>query len=142
MTSPAITAFTDQITAASREAGTALRTLAHALPGAEVAHHPGDPWLRQQLHDLEERFGALAVRSCVHAAAGPCVLYAVAWRPQHVTCLPCAPLLAPDPVEDTTCDRCRRRVDHLHAGLVHAGPVLFGYGLCTPCHNLTDRPRR
>jgi hypothetical protein len=59
----------------------------------------------------------------------------VLWEPDCVTCVPCSPLLLPDPrdPENKTCDRCRRHVPGVVMGMVQTPAVVVMFGLCEDC---------
>lgn len=125
------TALADQLRAASADAARILRQAARAGRGtlATVAR----PWLAQQADALRRALDDRTARVCAHLTGSPRIVHAAAWAPGILVCPACAWRLVPDPTEDATCDRCRHPADPIHAGIVALGPVLLGYGLCTPC---------
>ncbi|GGM81632.1 hypothetical protein GCM10012275_60330 [Longimycelium tulufanense] len=131
------TALFDQVAAATHQARKALRKAAHEW-GAQLDTGPLPPWLRDRCADLLAALAARRVRCCAHLAPAPRVAHAALWRPGLLLCSACVGLLAADPVEDATCDRCRRHVRRILPGTVALGPILLAYGLCQPCAAETD----
>lgn len=127
------TALADQLTAAVRDADRANQAMHEA--GRITLTYQADttPWLSSQFARLTAAMQNGTARYCPHLAHGPRVTFAAAWAPGSLVCAQCAPALAPDAAEDSTCDKCRRRVALLHARTATFGPLIFAYGLCSGC---------
>ncbi|RZU51316.1 hypothetical protein EV385_3131 [Krasilnikovia cinnamomea] len=132
------TALADQLHAASTDAHhRLLRAAEH--PWAKLTANPDTPpWLASlfQRHALALLGGH--GRTCPHLGPGPRVVHAFAWAPGLIVCPACRHLATPDPIEDSTCDRCRQHSERVWAGIAQVGPILFGYGLCDACHHDTE----
>ena len=79
--------------------------------------------------------------TCPHqpTAERPQVVAAAAGRPGRVVCASCTHLLRLSGAADRTCDRCGTVCrglpdDGIFPGMLHYGPMVFGYGLCGQCH--------
>lgn len=127
------TALADQIDAASAEAAHVL-TAAADQPGTHLTHTTTGPWLAEQFARIDLALVSGQGMFCPHVHASPRVVFAFAWAPGLLVCPACRWLAIPTTTEDQTCDRCRRHADTLHSTIAARGPVLFGYGLCPPCH--------
>lgn len=146
MSSPAFTALTDQIQAAAREADALVHAMA-ALGGDSVSVVPPTPWLMEQHAALTAAVNDGTVKICTHLTGSPTVAHAAVWKRWVITCGPCSSHhLRPGPLEDSTCDRCRRYGLPLHGCTVTLGPLVLAYGLCPGCmtevHPTTRTPRR
>lgn len=129
------TAYADQLDAATADANRHLRATA-AHTGGRLAHtHAG--WLADQAETLRRAMTDGTARVCRHIGPSPRIAHAAAWAPGVLVCSSCIRLVMPDADEDGTCDRCRRPVLTLHAGVVALGPVLLAYGLCGACTSAT-----
>lgn len=143
MSTPAMTALTDQFTAAAREAGDLLARAGTAT-GAPVTLINGPGWVRTQIEALVLSLVDGTATFCAHLTGSPSVMLATAWRPGHLTCPTCANTdHAADPTEEGTCDRCRRHVGTTRTAMLALGPLLYAYGLCLDCypHVHPDTPR-
>jgi hypothetical protein len=127
------TAYADQIHAASRDARRLIHAAAEHGGGTVTADQP-PPWLVVHLARLGHAMTTGQGRICPHLGASPRVVLAAAWAPGLLVCPRCAYLLTPTVAEDTTCDRCRRHIRHIHPGAAAVGPILLVYGLCRSCH--------
>lgn len=127
------TALADQVTAATRQARTALLEAGPAGWGDTVQVPTLPAWLAEHWNALRAAITAGTAQACKHLAAGPRVAHAAVWRPGVLVCSLCSPILTPNSVEDSTCDRCRRYVRRIYPGAAQVGPVLLGYGLCRRC---------
>ncbi len=127
------TALADQVQAAGADAVRRLRQAA-TTPGARFTDEPAPPWLAEQFERLTLTLTLGGGRFCPHIGAAPRVVYAFAWAPGLMVCPACRWLATPTAAEDSTCDRCRRHAPDLIPEVAAHGPVLFGYGLCRPCH--------
>ncbi|GGM82277.1 hypothetical protein GCM10012275_61130 [Longimycelium tulufanense] len=126
------TALADQYDAATQQARRELHQAATRLAG-RVTDGPLPAWLADHAAAFRLALITGQVRGCAHLADGPRVAHAAVWAPGYLVCPHCVAALAPDPVEDATCDRCRRPAGRLFAGTVALGPILLAYGLCEPC---------
>ncbi|MEV6927424.1 hypothetical protein AB0M46_23365 [Dactylosporangium sp. NPDC051485] len=126
------TAFGDQVAAASKHAH---RILTDATARGEAEPDPAPPraWLAAQAEILITALHNHTARVCAHVGAAPQLLNAAAWHPGVLVCTDCAAALDPDPIEDVTCDRCRRPALALTGSIAAFGPILFAYALCDPC---------
>jgi hypothetical protein len=132
-------AATDQLTAATRHARTVISRLGPVTP--ITATH--SPWLTQQLTNLATAIRAGTARCCAHLGPSPQLVHAAVWAPHRLVCTRCITHLRPDLTDETTCDRCGRPVTVIHPGALALGPILLGYGLCTPCLTTTNlHPRK
>lgn len=124
----------DQLRAASVDAHTRL------LRAAQRPHLrlTGDRRFPQWLTELFTRHASVLSsgkgRVCPHVGPSPRVVCAFAWAPGVLLCPGCRSLAAPSPAEDNVCDRCRKPSRRIWPGIAQIGPILFGYGLCDPCH--------
>ncbi len=145
MTAPAhLTAYADQLAAASAEARGVLRSIAaapRAAGPARLIEAAASPWLTNQRAAVVRSLAAGRTRPCIHLGPAPRVAHAAVWAPGRLVCSVCLPLLVPDREEDTTCDRCRQPAERIHAAVTALGPVLLAYGLCRPCLRTTERRR-
>lgn len=136
---PAGTAYADQLTAAAGQARAVLAALATHQDGADPARLtevPGivkSPWLTDCRNALVRSLATGTGRLCPHIGQAPRVVHAAVWAPGRLVCSACLPDLTPDPAEDATCDRCRRHTDRIHGAVAALGPVLLTYGLCPTC---------
>jgi hypothetical protein len=133
------TAMVDQLQAAGTDAATRLRA-AGSQPGVRYGQYPVHPWLADQLTLISLALRAGTGRLCPHIGPAPRVVHAYAWAPGLLVCSACTALATPDAGEDTTCDRCHQPAERLWSAIVAAGPILFGYGLCRPCHTTINSP--
>jgi hypothetical protein len=127
------TALADQLDAASADAERRLRRAA-VTPGVQFSHTDTPAWLAEQFTRIDLALTTGHGRLCPHIGAAPRVVYAFAWAPGLLTCPACRWLATPTDAEDHICDRCRRHAGTLYPTIAARGPVLFGYGLCHPCH--------
>ena len=134
---PRLTAQLDQLGAATADAYRRLARLgtAHHSP---VHLGPIPPWLVPHLRHLTQALTTGTARRCPHLGTAPAVAHAAVWDPGHLTCARCTHRLTPNPGEDTTCDRCRRRAELIHPGAIALGPVLLTFGLCPRCLTRTE----
>lgn len=128
------TAYADQLQAATADARRRMRRAAHLplLRLTPAAEHPA--WMAAIIdrHALALLSGQ--GRTCPHLGAGPRVALAFAWAPGLMVCGDCRAMATPSPVEEATCDRCRRHCRRIWPGIAQHGPLLIGYGLCDTCH--------
>jgi len=129
---PGITAQLDQLSAASTDAYRRLARLG-ASHHSPVHLGPIPCWLHPHLRHLAYAVTTGTARRCPHLGAAPAVAHAALLDPGHLTCARCTHRLAPDPGEDTTCDRCRQHAELIHPGAIALGPVLLTFGLCHRC---------
>jgi hypothetical protein len=130
------TALADQIDAAARHARHLVTRMAAAGLG-QLTDAVGHPWLTGQAAALVHALSTGTGRACPHLGPTPAVIHAAVWAPGRVVCPACVGLLRAGPVEDSTCDRCRRHVRRLHAGAAAFGPLILAYGLCRACATAT-----
>jgi hypothetical protein len=143
MPTPADTALNDQLAAATTDAHRYLADTARRFGARINTDHRPHPWLTAQIRSLLHNLNTGQTYGCPHVTGNPQIIHAAVWRPGLVTCSPCSLLLlAAGPGEDTTCDRCRTTGHPMHSGVAATGPVLLGYGLCTPCHNEIHNTRK
>jgi hypothetical protein len=132
------TAHADQLAAATSDARHRLSQVATHY-GARLRYDATPAWLVPHKNRLAEAAAARSVRCCPHVGSSPLVVHAAVWNPGRLVCARCIHQLVPDPAEDTTCDRCRRRADPIFPGAIACGPVLLAFGLCHRCLNRTER---
>lgn len=129
------TALADQFHAASREARNLLRRAA-TVGGTAVDTSEPTPWLAAQIEAVKASIMDETVRMCEHLLAAPGIAVVTIWRPGVMACGRCADaLLTAGPVEQSTCDRCRRIVALIHPCAATFGPFLLTYGLCPTCYH-------
>jgi hypothetical protein len=126
------TALADQIGAAASDARRVLTNMARTCR-ADLRTAPATGWLAEQAANLVTTLTDGTLRACVHVGPSPIVAHAAVWAPGRLVCSACVAALRPTPLEDGTCDRCRRHVRRLHAGAVALGPIILAYGLCRAC---------
>ena len=132
------TAYADQYDAATSHAHRVLDRIAEhgrtrPMPVA------GNQWLAKAL--CRALLGGNA-RICPHLGASPTIAHMAVWAPGVLVCPQCVPALAPDPADETRCDRCHRHADPIHPAMASAGPVLIAFGLCEPCTQQGGSPTR
>lgn len=135
------TALADQVEAAATDARRAITTAAACGHVALIS--PESRWLRAQVTALARSLTTGRAKVCSHLNpnSAPQVIHAAVWAPDLVVCGDCRWLLTPATgAEDFTCDRCRMPVERIHSGAVAAGPIVLGYGLCTPCLTTVTSP--
>ena len=141
MTTPhRLTAQLDQLGAASTDAYRRLARLG-ASHDSPVHLGPIPPWFHPHLRHLAQALTTGTARRCPHLGTTPGVAHAAVWDPGHLTCARCTHRLTPNPREDTTCDRCRRRAELIYPGAIALGPVLLTFGLCPRCLTHTEPTR-
>lgn len=138
------TALADQEQAARRELFTRLATMAAngaaATGRAEVTACEAPAWLASRVAQLREAITAGNGRACAHLMAGPRPIVHALWHPTIVACPDCAPILCPDPHEDSVCDHCRTSVALIHPRIAAHGLMLLLFGLCEPCRRADEGP--
>ncbi|AEH08446.1 MULTISPECIES: hypothetical protein [Protofrankia] len=134
---PHAIAHADQLTAACRDALTALHAIAEDGRGYLAERPAAVPWLAAQASVFVRALTVGTVELCPHLGSSPQVVHAAAWAPGRLVCTGCVAALRPGPDEDATCDRCRCRPRRLYPGAAAFGPVLLAYGLCPSCLRVT-----
>lgn len=132
MTRPADIHLADQIAAATDHADRILHRIGE-LRDDTVTTVTAPRWVRRQYAALTRAVMTGDVLVCPHLTGSPTVAHAAVWARWALTCGDCVHLLAPDPTETQTCDRCRTQGIPLYPCTLAIGPTLLAYGLCPPC---------
>ncbi|MGH3814569.1 MAG: hypothetical protein ACRDUV_19320 [Pseudonocardiaceae bacterium] len=111
-TSPDVTAQLDQLAAATTDARQQLARLA-VEHGGPLRDCPTPRWLIPHTAPLAAAITSGTARCCPHLGPTPSVAHGAVSDPGHLTCPRCIRRLAPNPGEDTTCDRPAPRRPHL-----------------------------